>query len=88
MTEPIARKLSLPKPRGVLIVSVAPSSPAKTAGLSVLDVIATIDGQEVNTAAEAVKAFQGHRVGDMVTMGILRNGKTEAVSATLVPFSG
>ncbi len=88
VTPDVAERLAIEPPRGVLVINVLPSSPAHTAGLSILDVIATIDGKDVHDPADVQKLIGERRVGDMVMLGVVRRSKVETVSATLTPHPG
>lgn len=71
----IARYLKLSSSEGVVIVDVAPNSPAARAGLEVGDVISSISGQPVKTEDDAVALLSDARVGDTLKLRILRDGK-------------
>ncbi len=71
----IARYLKLGSSEGVVIVDVAPNSPAARAGLEVGDVISSISGQPVKTEDDAVALLSDARVGDTLKLRILRDGK-------------
>jgi S1-C subfamily serine protease len=90
----IARDQSLPVSTGVLILSVAPNSPAAQAGLrggqgtneripSGGDVITAVDGKSVTTMTDLAEQLSGHKPGDVVTVTIARGGQTQQVRVTL-----
>jgi serine protease Do len=68
---------------GVTVSSVVPGSPADTAGLKVGDTITAIDGKKVMKGAELVADIASHKPGSKVTLGFLRNGKTQETSVTI-----
>jgi S1-C subfamily serine protease len=81
---------------GVLIMSVAPSSPAHRAGLRgtyraedgtlVLgDVIQGIDGRTVASIDDLYAALEQHSPGDVVKLKILREGRALEVEVKLEP---
>lgn len=87
----IARQLGL---RGVLIVEVARGSAAARAGLRPTrrdtlgrvrlgDVVIGIDGKKVESVNDLFLALEQYRVGDTVTVTVLRDGKRETVRVTL-----
>jgi serine protease Do len=85
--------------RGALVVSVAPGSPAETAGLQEStrqvtidgqpalvggDVITTINGQPVQNFSDMVAYLaRSTKVGQTVTLTILRHGTSQTVKVTL-----
>ncbi len=85
--------------RGALVVSVTPGSPADKAGLQAStrqvtidgqpalvggDVITAIDGQPVQTFGDMVAYLaRSTKVGQTITLTILRNGKEQTVRVTL-----
>jgi serine protease Do len=68
---------------GVTVSSVVPGSPADTAGLKVGDTITQIDGKKVAKGAELVSDIASRKPGSKVTLGFLRNGKTQETSVTI-----
>jgi S1-C subfamily serine protease len=85
--------------RGALVVSVTPGSPADQAGLQASTRQVTIDGQPALVGGDVITAIDGQpvrrfgdmvaylarstKVGQTVTLTILRNGSTETVKVTL-----
>jgi S1-C subfamily serine protease len=80
--------------RGVLIMSVAPSSPAQRAGLRgtyraedgtlVLgDIIQAIDGREVASLDDLYAALERHSQGDVVKLKVVRDGRSLEVEVRL-----
>ncbi|MFZ5917561.1 MAG: M50 family metallopeptidase [Chloroflexota bacterium] len=67
---------------GVLVVDVAADSPAQKVGLQVNDVVVSIDGHPVQTAEE-LKALTDERLGQLMTLEVLRQGEPFLVN--LVP---
>ena len=65
------------------VVSVLPSTPARSAGLRKGDVVETIDGSSVDemTVDEAVARIKG-RAGTHVTLGVVRDGDALAFTIT------
>ena len=87
----VVRKLGI---KGVLILEVAPRSPAAQAGIqgsrllrdgSVTpgDVLLAIDGGPVESASAIDKALDSKRIGDRVTLTLWREGKTLQVPIVL-----
>ena len=68
---------------GVAVSSVVAGSPADQAGLKVGDTITSIDGKKVTKGAELVADIASRKPGSKVTLGFLRNGKTQDASVTI-----
>jgi len=68
---------------GIVIQSVQENSPAQTSGLQPNDCIQTMNGVPVNTPHELVDALSEFRVGDTVTITVLRNTRKISVTTTL-----
>jgi serine protease Do len=83
MTEEIAERLKLDRPRGILIEQVLDDSPAQDAGLQVFDVILELDGKEMNQSNEVQNAVALKNPGDVVTLKILRDGKERMIRVKL-----
>jgi S1-C subfamily serine protease len=90
--------------RGALVQEVVPDGPADAAGLRGSDRQATIDGQSVNVGGDVIVAINGEeikdmdeliaylvgrtKVGETVTLTILRDGDQEQVEVTLAARPG
>ncbi len=83
VTEEIAERYGLDRPRGVLIDQVMDDSPAKKAGLKPSDIFLKLDGQEVNQGNEIQNAIALKNPGDVVTITVLREGEEKQIRATL-----
>jgi len=68
---------------GVTISSVVPGSPADSAGLKVGDTITTVDGKKVSKGSELVADIASRKPGSKVTLGFVRNGKTQDASVVI-----
>ncbi len=96
----IAQAMGLPaNTQGVLVVSVAPGSPAANAGLKGGTQTATIQGQQVQVGGDIITAVNGQqltsmdqlitylsnntKVGDQVTLTVMRNGQQQQVQLTV-----
>lgn len=80
----IARRLRI---KGVLILGVVKGGPAERAGLrpttrdrygrlSMGDIIIRLDGERLSSADDLFRAIDQRKIGDQVTLDILRGGKT------------
>lgn len=87
----LTRELGL---TGVLIVDVAPGSPAAKAGIrptmrgalgrvKLGDVIIAIDGKKIESVNDLFLLLEQYKVGDMITIAVLRDGKRRQVKVTL-----
>ena len=67
---------------GVRIDEVNEDSPAEKAGLKAGDVVVEYDGERVRSARQFTRLVQETPEGRTVTIGLLRDGKKQTVSAT------
>ncbi|MEE0777008.1 MAG: trypsin-like peptidase domain-containing protein [Bacillota bacterium] len=67
---------------GVLI-SVQEGSPAAQAGLLDYDIITAVDNTEISDVYHLQEIIFEHKVGDTVTLKVLRSGETKEVTVTL-----
>jgi serine protease Do len=68
---------------GVTVSSVVAGSPADQAGLKVGDTITSVDNKKVSKGTELVADIASRKPGSKVTLGFLRNGKTQETSVTI-----
>ncbi|OWY67922.1 serine protease [cyanobacterium TDX16] len=66
--------------RGVLIVQVAPNSPAARAGLRPGDVITQINGTEIQTADSVQDSVEATNLGKTLQVTVNRNGSTQQLT--------
>ncbi len=83
LTPAIAAQLGLSVTQGVVVDTIAPTSPAAQAGLQQGDVIVAVDGQGIKSDTQLRQAIQQHKIGDTMTLTIIRNGQQMDVKATL-----
>lgn len=91
----LAQDLSLSVKEGVLVFEVIPDSPAAKAGVkggqaaaqgevpTGGDIVTKVDGKTVKTVQEIAGYLDTKRVGDKVTLTILRDGKVQEFTVTL-----
>jgi len=72
---------------GVTVSSVVAGSPADQAGLKVGDTITTVDGKKVSKGSELVSDIAARKPGSKVTLGFLRNGKSQEATVTIADRS-
>lgn len=68
---------------GALVTEVVPGSPAERAGLRSGDVIVAVDGKTVRNSSDLQKEIMYRRVGERVTLSVVRNRATFTVSVVL-----
>lgn len=81
VTEAIAEANNLPV--GVYVKEIVADSAAEKAGLRTGDVITACDGQAVTTIDEINKIRDTHKVGETLTMKVVRNGQSLDVKIVL-----
>jgi S1-C subfamily serine protease len=69
--------------QGALIIEVVPDSPAARAGIKPNDVIVSFDGERIDSMDDLVVAIRQHRVGERVSMVLVRGGQRMTIQATL-----
>ena len=69
--------------QGALVSQVVEDSAAARAGIQAGDVITSINGQDVKSAAELRNRIGMLRVGDRVNIALIREGKPRSVAATI-----
>jgi serine protease DegQ len=83
ITPRIAQLLHLKDSNGVVVTGVGNGSAAEHAGLQTGDVLTTLDGKPLHSEDELRNAEGLLPLGSTVKLGVLRNGKSSEVSATL-----
>lgn len=90
LTDDLAFEYGVQIKRGAYIIpgvngrpSVLADSPAEKAGLKEKDIIAKVNGEDVNEKNSLASLIGKHEVGKEVTLTIVRGGKEQEVKATL-----
>ncbi|MCZ6789567.1 MAG: trypsin-like peptidase domain-containing protein [Chloroflexi bacterium] len=68
---------------GLLVVSVESDSPAERAGLLLGDTAITLEGQPLRYPDDLLALLSGDRIGDAVSVRIVRGGQVQEVKATI-----
>jgi serine protease Do len=69
---------------GVVVTSIAPTSPADRAGLQEYDVIVEIDGEEIADGHDLRKfLYTEKKIGDEIDVTVYRNGNREVINVQL-----
>ncbi|MDQ7822874.1 MAG: trypsin-like peptidase domain-containing protein [Candidatus Eremiobacteraeota bacterium] len=80
LNEQIARYYRLPLKEGIIIVGVAPGSPAAASGLQIRDIITEMNGTALKDAEALRKLVKGLKVGDSVSLKVWRMGRSGMVN--------
>ncbi len=78
-----AANLELGVPYGAYVKTVAMDSPAMMAGIQTGDVITQMDASDINNYADYVSALQNNKVGDVVTLTLMRKSQDYYKSYTV-----
>ncbi|ABY93839.1 MULTISPECIES: S1C family serine protease [Thermoanaerobacter] len=70
-------------PVGVYVVQVQPNSGAEKAGIQPGDVIIKADGKTITSFEDLQSIINNHKVGDVISVTVWRNGKTFTVPVKL-----
>lgn len=73
---------------GVLVVRVMPGSPAADAGLRRGDIILSVDGAPVNSAAELMNTIAAHAAGDEIELTYRHGSEELTLTAVLADADG
>ncbi|WPX07602.1 S1C family serine protease [Anaerocellum danielii] len=68
---------------GMYISRVYPGTGAAKAGLKEGDIILQIDGKKVTTFSDIQSILSNHKIGDVITIRVLRDGQTKDFKVTL-----
>jgi Do/DeqQ family serine protease len=79
----MAQAMNLPNTRGALVSTVDAGSPAEKAGLKQGDVVTRYNGKDVADSNQFRNAVAGTLPGTRVSLTVLRDGRTETLSATV-----
>jgi len=94
LTPALAQKLDLAGKRGVIVLSLDDRGPAKDADLQAAekadaavpkggDLIVAVNGRPVIDMADVAEAVASRKVGDTITVTVLRDGASKTVTLTL-----
>lgn len=77
----VSQKYNIPK--GVYVKTVEKDSPAEKAGIKPSDIITKIEGTEVSSVTELNRVKNNKKIGDTVTLTIIRNNQEMEISLEL-----
>lgn len=83
VTRELAESFGMEKPMGALVAKIMEGSPVEDADIKVGDVILTFNGQEVTNSAALPPMVGRVRVGEVVKVKIMRDGKTKTVKVKI-----
>ncbi len=83
VTADIADSLGMKNARGALVAEPQSGSPADKAGVKAGDVIVSVNGEAVDDARTLAKRISALAPGTSVKLGVVRNGREEALTLTL-----
>jgi serine protease Do len=83
VTVEIAGSLGLDEPKGALVATVTPDSPAATAGVEGGDVILSFDGQAIDNVRNLPRAVASTPIGKSVAVELLRKGENKTLNVTI-----
>src|ERR1700682_3785018 len=93
LTATTASQLGISQTSGVLVIDAAARGPAAAAGLHGTgqadasdDIITAIDGHAIATVDQLTQYLDTKKVGDRVTLSVIRNGQRISVGVTLGAF--
>jgi serine protease Do len=84
ITPPLAKGLKLPRDWGVLVADVDPDGPAAGAGIKIGDIIASLDGKQMENARQLQVDIYQHRMSDKVNMQLIRGSQTLSTEVEVV----
>jgi Do/DeqQ family serine protease len=84
VTPDIAEGLGLDRPRGAVVVRLAPAGPADRAGLRVGDVITAVDSREVTDPQAVLYRFATKGVGGKAMLDVVAKGRKRQVDLSLI----
>lgn len=79
----IAAMYNLPVKWGIYVQAIADGSPASTSGLQKGDIIASLNGIQLDETHQYLNMLYNFKPGDTVTLGIYRDGKQIDLNITL-----
>jgi Do/DeqQ family serine protease len=83
VTPELAATLGLPGNSGALVSQVAPDSAAERAGIRIEDVIVSVNGRPLRDSGSLKNAIGLLPPGESVTVGLMRDGQVQTVTAVL-----
>jgi serine protease Do len=79
----LAESFGLDRPRGALVSTVEPGSPAEKAGVKSGDVIVAVDGKPIDQSVDLPRIIGETRPGTAVALQVWRQGATQTLRVTV-----
>ncbi|MCF4969760.1 HhoA/HhoB/HtrA family serine endopeptidase [Nostoc sp. CMAA1605] len=86
INERFSDRVNITSDKGVLLVRIAPRSPAASAGLRAGDVIQRINNQPVTTVEQVQKLVEESKIGSPLQVQVEREGQTEQIAVKPAPL--
>jgi len=83
VSETLTEQLNLPRGVGLVVLHIAPDSPASSAMLQAHDILLKLDDQQLVDTLQLAVLVRNHKDGDEVVLTYLRGGKEATARATL-----
>jgi serine protease Do len=83
LDDDIGKSFGVAADSGVLVAQVYEGTPSADAGLQRGDVISSIDGEKIKTADALVRTVGGHKPGEKLVLGIIRDSKPMTLNVKL-----
>jgi len=83
VTPEIATSLGLQEPKGALVASTVPDSPAARAGVRQGDVIVAINGKDIADTHDVTRRVASLPAGKSASFTVLRDGQRQSVNVTI-----
>ena len=84
MSESTAKELQVGFAQGAIILNIDPDGSASRAGIQQNDIITKANGKNVTSTAELLEQLGRSRVGETLTLAIIRNNKTQEIPVRLI----
>lgn len=88
VTRELAESFGMEKPTGALVAKVLPDSPAEESEIKIGDVILAYDGKEVKNSAALPPIVGKTKIGEIVKIKLMRNGKTKILKLKVGQLPG
>jgi S1-C subfamily serine protease len=82
----LASRLEIQQKLGLMILSVAPGSPAERSGIQMIDVLCTVDGKPVASMEQLRTVLRTHAPGDTIMVTLLRRDSARDIPITLASY--
>jgi serine protease DegQ len=79
----LVERHALPNDVGIMVVSAEPGSPSDRAGVLIGDILIAVDGSPIADPAELLRVLGSDRVGQQITLRIIRGGEPLDVALTV-----